>query len=130
MRLPNHRGKFPQASRGTSLVAHWWQAAPEVKIMRKRYRVLLLAFVAAAVAVPLGFALSLESPATAIVSPAPSSDIGDMSIVAASRARPQLALVQTTSPGRPSGPALPDGAKLLFVGSALFGLAGVMRRAN
>ncbi len=95
--------------------------------MRKRYRVLMLAVLVVAIAVPLGFALSLEPPPTAVVAPS-HSDIGDISIMAASRARPHVALVQTSSKGQPALPAVPDGAKLLFVGSALFGLAGVMRR--
>ena len=53
--------------------------------------------------------------------------------MAASRARPpvaHVALVQTSSKGQPALPAVPDGAKLLFVGLALFGLAGVIRRTN
>jgi hypothetical protein len=99
-----------------------------VKIIRKRYRVLILATLVAAVAVPLGFALSLEStPArTVLVAPAPQPDIN---IVAASSTKSQLTLVRTPSHTRPV-PALPDGVKLLFVGSALFGLAGVMRRTH
>ena|SRR5687768_1507796 len=98
--------------------------------MRKRYRVLILAFLAAAIAVPLGFALSLESSVapTAVVRPQP-PDIG-LNVVAASTTKPHLALVQTSASTRPGLPALPDGVKLLFVGSALFGLAGVMRRTN
>jgi hypothetical protein len=83
----------------------------------------------AAIAVPLGFALSLEPSPTAVVAPS-HSDVGDISIVAASRARPHVALVQPASQGEPTLPALPDGAKLLFVGSALFGLAGVIRRTK
>ena len=99
--------------------------------MRKRYRVLILAVAAAAIAVPLGFALSLESTPTrtvAVRSQAP--DLSDVGIVAASSARPHLALVQAAAPARSSRRTLPDGAKLLFVGSALFGLASVMRRTN
>jgi hypothetical protein len=91
----------------------------------------MLAVLVAAIAVPLGFALSIEPSPTAVVAPSPSpSDVGEISIVAASRARPHVALVQTSAKGRPALPAVPDGAKLLFVGSALFGLAGVMRRTN
>jgi len=99
-----------------------------VTIIRKRYRVLILAAAAAALAVPLGFALSLEStPAPTVVAASPSADA---KIVAASSAKPHLALVQTPSRAPMNLPAVPDGAKLLFVGSALFGLAGVMRRSN
>ena len=105
----------------------------DVMIMRKRYRVLILAVVAAALAVPLGFALSFEStPTQTVRSPSPRvSDVGgDITIVAATSARTHLALVQTSAPDRSGLPALLDGAKLFFVGSALFGLASVMRRTN
>jgi len=99
--------------------------------MRKRYRVLMLALFAAALAVPLGFALSLEStPARTVIVAPPAANRGDIGIVAATAARNQLALGQTSTPARSAFPTLPDGAKLLFVGSALFGLAGVMRRTN
>lgn len=102
--------------------------------MRKRYRVLILAILAAAIAVPVGFALSLESTPTrtvAVGSQSPGvSDVGDIAIMAASRTRTHLALVQTSAPHRSGLTALPDGAKLFFVGSALFGLAGLMRRTN
>jgi hypothetical protein len=99
--------------------------------MRKRYRVLMLALLAAALAVPLGFALSLEStPARTVTVAPPVASRGDIGIVAASAARSQLALVQTSTRADSAFPTLPDGAKLLFVGSALFGLAGVMRRTN
>ena len=84
---------------------------------------------AAALAVPLGFALSLEStPALPVVVASPSAKVG---IVAASSAKPHLALVHAPPAGaRTNLPAVPDSAKLLFVGSALFGLAAVMRRSN
>jgi hypothetical protein len=88
----------------------------------------ILATLAAAVAVPLGFALSFEStPAPTVVVASPSADIG---IVAASSAKPHVALVQAPSRAPTDMPALPDGAKLLFVGSALFGLAGVVRKSH
>ena len=103
-------------------------------IMRKRYRVLMLAVLAAAITVPLGFALSLESTPTRTVTVPPAagdvSGVGDIKIVAASKVRPHLALVQAPARAHTNMPAVPDGAKLLFVGSALFGLAGVMRRSN
>ena len=90
----------------------------------------MLAVLAAALAVPLGFALSLESTARTVIVAPPAASQGDISIVAASAARSQLALVQTSTRADSAFPTLPDGAKLLFVGSALFGLAGVMRRTN
>jgi hypothetical protein len=96
-----------------------------MKIIRKRYRVLMLAALSAALAVPLGFALSLE-PAPTVVAPVPAAGISQIGIVAAST-KPHLALVQ--APKQPGLPALTDGAKLLFVGTVLFGLAGVMRRS-
>lgn len=99
--------------------------------MRKRYRVLILSVLAAAIAVPLGFALSLEStPARPVVVASPAADLGHIGIVAASSTRSQLTIVQMSSRAQSAIPTLPDGAKLLFVGSALFGLAGVMRRTN
>ena len=100
--------------------------------MWKRYQVLILAVVSA-IAVPLGFALSLEStPAhVAVASKLPEvSDIGSIGIVAASSARTHVAIVQTSAPARSGLPALPDGAKLFFLGSALLGLAAVIRRIN
>lgn len=99
--------------------------------MRKRYRVLTLVVLAAALAVPLGFALSLEStPVRTVIGAPPAATRGDIGIVAASSTKSQLTLVQTSTRADSSYPTLPDGAKLLFVGSALFGLAGVMRRTN
>ena len=73
--------------------------------MRKRYRVLVLAALVAALVVPVGFALSLESPAP--------------------RAR-----VSTTSIGAPMLTyPVPDSAKLFLVGTVLFGLAAFVRKA-
>jgi hypothetical protein len=74
--------------------------------MRKRYRVLFLAALAAALVVPVGFALSLDStPMTA-------------------------KFMRSASPVvLPSGP-MPDAAKLFFVGTVLFGLAAAVRKAS
>jgi hypothetical protein len=91
--------------------------------IRKRYRILVLAALVAAVAVPLGFGLSLDS-TPAIVAAPPAGNVG---IVAASAKTYALTLPQATKP-RTFFPELPDGIKLLFVGSALFGLAGAIRR--
>ena len=93
--------------------------------MRKRYRILILAAIVAALAVPLGFALSLESTATAVVAP----QVAEIAVVSASTKNAAPLLVGETARSRSVLPPLPDGAKLFVVGSALFGLAAAMRRA-
>jgi hypothetical protein len=92
-------------------------------IIRKRYRIVILAALVAAVAVPLGFGLSLDSKSVAVAAP-PSTSVG---IVAASAKTYALTLPEAKHP-RTLFPQLPDGMKLLFVGSALFGLAGAIRK--
>jgi hypothetical protein len=72
--------------------------------MRKRYRVLILAALVAAFVVPVGFALSLESPM-----PTHSTDSMVSSVVLF--------------------PNVPDSAKLLTVGTLLIGLAACVRKA-
>ena len=81
--------------------------------MRKRYRVLLLAVVVAAFIVPVGFALSLES------------DLG----ASYSHPRAVTARAETSAAAAPVLPKIPEGAKLFVVGTALFGLAAMMRRS-
>jgi hypothetical protein len=78
--------------------------------MRKRYRVLLLAALVAALVVPVGFALSVDS-------------------------APVATVVHTgLLPGAIPAPALPwsmpDAAKLLGVGTLLFGLAAAVRKTS
>ena len=91
-------------------------------IIRKRYRIFVLAALVAAVVVPLGFALSLDSKPDVVAAPAPS-----VGIVAARAKTYALTLPPTVQPST-SFPQMPDSLKLLFVGSALFGLAGAIRR--
>jgi len=91
--------------------------------MRKRYRVLLLAAIVAAVIVPLGFALSLES--TPLAARTRSAEV-----VTTSTTATMLPLPTREAPGfaeffKP----VPDGAKLFFVGTVLFGLAAALKRA-
>jgi hypothetical protein len=75
--------------------------------MRKRYRVLVLAALVAALIVPVGFALSLESPAPL------------MRVSSAALDAPAAGLPWT----------VPGSAKLFIVGTVLFGLAAFVRRA-
>ncbi|MGE0448720.1 MAG: hypothetical protein AB7Q29_03965 [Vicinamibacterales bacterium] len=90
--------------------------------MRKRVRVLLLAALVAAVVVPVGFALSLDASRRA-ASPrevlfVPASDVVSVPApILASRTARLL-------------PGVPDGAKLLVAGAALFGLAAAVRRGG
>lgn len=81
--------------------------------MRKRYRVLLLAALVAALVVPVGFALSLDSApvATQIVRAG-----------VAPKVFPSWSLLPSWS--------MPDSAKLLFVGTVLFGLAAAVRKTS
>jgi hypothetical protein len=76
--------------------------------MRKRYRVLLLAALVAALVVPVGFALSLDSTPVAT------------DFVRSTVAAPALL---------PSW-SMPDAAKLFFVGTVLFGLAAAVKRTS
>ena len=75
--------------------------------MRKRYRVLILAALVAALVVPVGFALSLESPA-------PRAQVSSVAVAVATPAIPA---------------SVPDSAKLFVVGTVLFGLAAFVRKA-
>ena len=76
--------------------------------MRKRYRVLLLAALVAALVVPVGFALSLDS--TPIATQFVHAGVGT------------TASLQWWT--------MPDAAKLLGIGTLLFGLAAAVRRTN
>jgi len=72
--------------------------------LRRRYRVSLLAAIVGALVAPVGYALSVDS---ALESRTPSA------------AHDTLAL-----------PAVPEAAKLLLVGTSLFGLAAAVRKAH
>jgi len=87
--------------------------------MRKRYRVLFLAGLVVALVVPVGFALSLESPSA--VAPAGVIATASSSLMASAATRPA-----ETSAFRP----LSDAAKLLLLGTMLFGLAAFVRKAT
>jgi hypothetical protein len=95
--------------------------------MRKRYRVLWLAAIVAAVIVPFGFALSLE-PAAIVRTEAPAS------IVAVSSAAPVVLDIRHHAP--PLSATLPfktgisDSARLFLLGTVLIGLAIAVRRAS
>ncbi|MFN7914845.1 MAG: hypothetical protein U0Q55_05860 [Vicinamibacterales bacterium] len=88
--------------------------------MRKRLRILLLACLAAAIVVPVGFALSLESAKRAS---APDRTQPMARVVS----RP-VAMAESASTVALTG--VPEWARLVGVGSVLFGLAAVMRRTR
>jgi hypothetical protein len=101
--------------------------------MRKRFRVPLLAAVVAAFVVPVSFALSIDSghgasravslPPAAVASAATAVT---SSVVIAAPASRHLA----RSTAMPGTLQMPDAAKLLLVGTVLFGLAAFVRRAS
>jgi hypothetical protein len=92
--------------------------------MRKRFRVLVLAAIIAAVVVPVGFALSREADSVTVT-----PHMQGAAVVASTIAVAPAVVGRDGSMPRSSIPSLPDGAKLLFVGTVLFGLAAAMRRA-
>jgi hypothetical protein len=96
--------------------------------MRKRTRVPLFAALAAAIIVPVGFALSLEQPGersalSAVHGVVPVAQIRTTTA-------PIVATVATTTAAVPSLPEVPEGAKLMVIGTGLFGLAAAMRRSS
>ncbi len=91
--------------------------------MRTKLRVLTLAIVVAAIAVPVGFALSVDSRAEAVA-------VGHDALPAAqiiSRRAPFLASTTAAVSGLPD---MPEGAKLLVIGGVLFAVAAAMRRSG
>jgi hypothetical protein len=98
-----------------------------MRVMRKRFRVLLFVAIVAAFAVPVGFALSLESvPQWRTAHPAtlapPASTAVAATVVVPSP--PETGVMQAFSR------RLPDAAKLLLIGSILIGLAAAVRKAS
>lgn len=93
--------------------------------MRKRIRILIFAAIVAAIVVPVGFALSLDSKPHATALPVaarlPVAAVADSpSFMATS-----TAFAVTTSAALPE---MPDAVKLFAVGTVLCGLAAAMRR--
>lgn len=93
-----------------------------MRVIRKRFRVLLLATIVAAVAVPVGFALSLDpaSPVYHATSVAPTAIVMPTFVSDSDAVGGWFSSVSDVS----------DAVKLLLVGTTLFGLAAVVRRAS
>jgi hypothetical protein len=89
-----------------------------MRVMRKRFRVLFLSAIVAAFIVPFGFALSLDpTPHTSTGTAATNASVVPLMLVAGNSSLSALL------------DPLPDAAKLLLVGTTLFGLAAVVRKA-
>ena len=104
--------------------------------MRKRYRVLIFAALVAALVVPVGYALSVESTPTATHAAAgyaAAATAGSVSLVPAAAAAVAAPMaVQVTRGAEPLAPALrpmSDVTKLFGIGALLFGLAAFVRKA-
>lgn len=101
--------------------------------MRKRYRVLLIAAIVAALVVPVGYALSLESqpsPRPTVIGQTALSIAPAAAVVAA----PVLVHARETSTNASgatplSGREMPGAGKLFLVGTILFGLSALVRKA-
>ena len=95
-------------------------------VRRKRYRVLVFASILAALVVPVGFALSLESGAERR-SAMPETLAAPAGLAAAVVVAPRSVMTDAT---RSFSYPLPDAAKLFIVGSVLIGLAAAVRKAG
>ncbi|HEY2904854.1 MAG TPA: hypothetical protein VGJ29_03080 [Vicinamibacterales bacterium] len=93
-----------------------------MRLTRKRFRILLLAAIVAALAVPVGFALSLD-PAP------PAHSVQYIATSIAPTALPALVGTAAAIPSVASVHTALDAMKLLLVGTVLFGLAAAVRRA-
>jgi hypothetical protein len=96
--------------------------------MRKRYRVLMFASLVAALVVPVGYALSVES-TTPVASPARYVAVVPAASAAAVVAAPMTILVDSSAPAGGALAPASDAAKLLGIGTLLFGLAAFVRKA-
>lgn len=91
--------------------------------VRRRYRVVVLAAIVAALVVPVGFALSLSSgsnrPSVTVRAAVPAESVATGASV----------LVGTGPVEKPFFDEFPDSAKLFLVGTMLVGLAIAVRKA-
>jgi hypothetical protein len=93
--------------------------------MRKRYRVLFLAALVAALVVPVGYALSIDTAQrstrtryTAVVPTAATSVAAPMMMRRGQTIAPSLTMLSPAT----------DAGKLLLIGTVLFGLAAAVRK--
>jgi hypothetical protein len=100
-------------------------------VVRKRFRVLLLAAIVAAFVVPVGFALSPESESVTRTQRAalgiPSASAVGIPVLLGAKVSPLASIMR---PAPDAAKPMADAAKLLLVGAALFGLAAAVRKAN
>jgi len=101
--------------------------------MRKRYRVLFLAALVAALVVPVGYALSVETTAPAVVPTHYAAGVPSAATVVPAAAAVAVAAPIAIRAGAPAPASslyqVPDAAKLLGIGTVLFGLAAAVRKA-
>jgi hypothetical protein len=97
--------------------------------MRKRYRVILIAAFVAALVVPVGYALSLESQSHAPTfarTAAPDKAMSSAVVAAPVMVRANPGPVADSAPATPS---MSDAGKFLLLGTMLFGLSALLRKA-
>jgi len=99
--------------------------------MRKRYRVLVFAALVAALVVPVGYALSVESTPAATPHTHYAAGVPTAASVASSTAVAAVAAPIAIRTADSPSPVyqVPDAAKLLGIGTVLFGLAAAVRKA-
>lgn len=113
-----------------------WVAVEKTGVMRKRHRVLIFVALVAALVVPVGYALSVESPAPARVRAGYATDIPARALseipAVSVVATPVTISLNGAASAAPSS-ALPfasDSVKLFGIGTLLFGLAAFVRKAR
>ena len=100
--------------------------------MRKRYRVLIFAALVAALVVPVGYALSVESTPAATAYTHYAAGVPSAASVASTAAAAVAAPIAMRTDGPQSASQVyqvPDAAKLFGLGTVLIGLAAAVRKA-
>ena len=100
--------------------------------MRKRYRVLIFAALVAALVVPVGYALSIESTPAVTAYTHYAAVVPAASVASTAAAAAVVAPIAIRTAGTQSASPvyqMPDAAKLFGIGTVLFGLAAVVRKA-
>ena len=97
--------------------------------MRKRYRVLLIAAVVAALVVPVGYALSLEpQPPVTVLARTTIAKSTSATVVASPLVLHEPTSIAGNGPASPLR-SMPDAGKLFLAGTVLFGLSALVRKA-